>query len=113
MSIVFGEFYDDHFSEMILKIGPRCDLLGPRDWSPAINRAKKKLQSYKDSVPSGMLLSMSEVEESGFLCLAQTVKDGGAFAVRIENVLHLVFVTPAGKIWMDEPVQRFLGKPVK
>lgn len=107
MSIVFGEFYDDHFTDMLLKIGTRSDFLGPRDWSPAINRAKQELQTYKDSVPPGMLLSMSEVEDSGFLRLSQTVNSGGAFAIRIEKTLHLVFVTSKGRIWMDKVLQKF------
>lgn len=108
MSMVFGQFYDDHFTDMILKIGTRTDLVGPRDWSPAINRAKKKLQIYKDSIPPDMVLSTTEVEASGFLCLAQTVKSGAAFTVRIEKALHLVFVTPSGKIWMDKVLQELL-----
>jgi hypothetical protein len=39
------------------------DFPGPRDWSPALERAKKELKTL---VPKGMRVSLKEVQEAGF-----------------------------------------------
>lgn len=81
---------------------------GPRDWSPAIEKAKEELKLLQTVVPEGMKVSLKDIQESEFPEIVRLVENGFAFIIKIGISYHAVYVSPNGKIHMDLTVQQNL-----
>lgn len=80
---------------------------GPRDWSPALKRGMEELKEYLAIVPEDMRVSLEDVRKSDWQEIISIVEQGFAFIIKIgpENY-HAVYVTPKGKIRMDQVVRK-------
>lgn len=83
--------------------------LGPRDWSPAIEKAKEELKALQTVVPEGMRVPLKDVQESEFPEIARLVENGFGFVIKIGITYHAVYISRDGKIHMDATVQQNLG----
>jgi hypothetical protein len=107
------------FKKVILIGGKWEGFLGPRDWSPAIDRAKEELKALQTMVPEGMRVGFEELRESGFPEFAALVEQGFAFVIKSGSPrglginYHAAHISPRGEILMALSVEKQLWGMVK
>lgn len=80
--------------------------LGPRDWSPKVDQALRKLKSMESLVPPRMLLTKEEAQQPG--CppiIRDAVLAGTAFVVKVRDTHEVVYVGRTGSILMSGYMQ--------
>lgn len=92
-------------------------LPGPRDWSPAIAKAKEGLKVLQTRVPERNRVPLKEALKFNVSEVVEAIGNGLAFIVKIaggeESGYEAVFVTTKGKISMTKKVGKLLGVEAK
>jgi hypothetical protein len=97
------------FSKITIAGGKFEGFPGPRDWSPAMERAKGRLKALQTLVPEGFFVPLSEVQEAGFHDIAAMMEEGYAFVFKLGMACRAVYVSPNARIHMDLTVQSFFN----
>jgi len=84
--------------------------LGPRDWSPRLQKKMLHLENMKRLFPRRWIVSAEEIEAHHLESLAELVRCGMGFVVKVRCQLELFCVTPKSDYpLMSDEMRMFFG----